>query len=91
MSYNGWTNKETWLVNVWFEDSLAETLQESGIRDAYDAAEYLQEYIGEYCIDGNVIGGFVQDIFNCAFHSVNWHELAESYLADIALEENKES
>ncbi len=36
MAYNGWTNRETWLINVWFNpessadvDAAKETLEEA--------------------------------------------------------------
>ena len=46
--YNGWTNRETWLVNIWFNpetksdlDCAKETLEE-----AYDAAPaFLRDFI----------------------------------------------
>ena len=26
--YNGWTNKETWLVNMWYMDDMRHTLHQ---------------------------------------------------------------
>ena len=41
MSYNGWSNRETWLVNVWFNPESKEDVQfaRSVIEDQYDAME----------------------------------------------------
>jgi hypothetical protein len=30
MEYNGWKNKETWLVNIWYMDSMPEYFADSG-------------------------------------------------------------
>lgn len=87
-TYNGWTNKETWLVNLWFESDLYTYLQESGIRDVYDAAEYLESTVEEFMPE---LSGLEADLFNCAFCAINWRELAECYLADIANAEKEES
>ena len=39
MSYNGWTNRETWLVNMWFEPTC---------REDVEAARYtLEEAVSE--------------------------------------------
>lgn len=45
-TYNGWKNKETWLVNVWLGDNLA-MMQEEGYSITPDVIEELvQECIG---------------------------------------------
>lgn len=86
--YNGWANKETWLVNLWFESDLCTYLHESGIRDLYDAAEYLESTVQEFMPE---LTGLAGDLFNCAFGAISWGELAECYLADIANAEKEES
>lgn len=91
MSYNGWTNKETWLVNLWLGDYIQESLAESDCRDKYDAAAWIRDLVEEFCdsLNGNSVeSGFLVDIFNCAFGEINWRELAEFYLAEIESEAN---
>ena len=52
--YNGWTNRETWLVNVWFElidQSDVDQAQEI-IQEAYDKApDFLRDFINISHID----------------------------------------
>ena len=38
-TYNGWTNRETWLVNVWFEPQSASDVDyaQEAIETAWDA------------------------------------------------------
>ena len=39
MSYNGWTNRETWLVNVWFNPESREDVEAARytLEEQYDA------------------------------------------------------
>lgn len=50
MPYNGWTNRETWLVNVWFNPESKEDVQSAKayIEDQYDAipAGPLKDMVG---------------------------------------------
>lgn len=76
--YNGWTNKETWLVNLWLGDSLA--------IDADSSMEITPEYIEELVddlVDENVSEyGFVRDLINCALGEINWDEIASHYVRE---------
>ena len=81
--YNGWKNKETWLVNLWLGDELA-MLQEDGYSIGPDAIEELvQTAIGG--IDGkSVENGFLIDMLNCALGEIDYRELAANYADDMA-------
>jgi len=67
--YNGWTNRETWLVNLWFIDGL-DSEEET-------TAEYLREMVEEYVDSIVPASGFVADMINLS--CINWTELAESH------------
>ena len=80
MSFNGWTNKETWLVNLWLGDMLYEQAEEEEI-----TAEYIEEMVDEMAsalLDGPDANGFLTDLLNCALGEINYHELAEDYKHD---------
>jgi hypothetical protein len=64
MAYNGWTNRETWLVNLWFGDSIDE--------DSPMTAEGLEDYVKEI-IGFENLDGFVRDMLDIA--AINWDEL----------------
>lgn len=73
---NGWTNKETWLVNLWLGDSFA-ALQEDGEKIT---AEWIEAYIQEVIFDlEESASGFVLDLLNFALNEINYQELAAHY------------
>ena len=87
MSYNGWSNKETWLVNLWIGDSL--TMDQEAGHDI--TAAYIKQIVDEMAedifrysalLDGPVANGFMTDLFNCALCEIDYHELASHYEED---------
>ena len=79
MSYNGWSNKETWLVNLWLGDFLTMD-QEDGINiDAAYIEQVVEDRIEE---SGSRVNGFVGDILNCALGEIDYDELASHYEED---------
>lgn len=76
MAYNGWTNRETWLVNLWFGDTFQDDL-ESGVDVT---ADYMRDMVETYVdeIIGREQGsGFVQDMLD--LNAINYDELASHY------------
>jgi len=82
MSYNGWTNKETWLVNLWFGECLAEMQEEGEEVTAYAAQRFVLDLIDDSSWRKSVEGGFILDMLNCALCEVNWEEIASHYNND---------
>ena len=78
MSYNGWSNKETWLVNLWLGDLFTED-QEQGIEITADYIEQIVDEMASALLDGPDANGFMTDLFNCALGEINYHEIAEHY------------
>lgn len=62
MSYNGWANRETWLVNVWYSPETKQDLE---------AIKYMLEE--EYDALPN---GPLKDMID--FSSIDWRELEET-------------
>jgi hypothetical protein len=79
MSYNGWSNYETWNATLWFGDIFTDMGNEGEI-----SAESLRDFVEEMLADsGNLPeSGFAADIMNAALMNVNWHELADHYQAE---------
>jgi hypothetical protein len=75
--YNGWTNYETWLVNMWFGDCFV-SMQEDGVDTSAEALEsFVMEMLDS---DGHLPeNGFVADIMNAALREIDWEDLASHY------------
>lgn len=71
--YNGWKNRETWLLNVWYGDFFSDS--ETGTWDAEAIRDFIEEEVfGEDC--GNV-QGFVADLIDLSI--IDYYELAEHF------------
>lgn len=75
--YNGWTNWETWQVNLWFGDTFS-MMQDDGEQVTRDTMESMVE---EY-LDGFGVEGMASDIFGGFIGTVNWYELESHYLTE---------
>lgn len=88
--YSGWTNYETWAVNVWYDgfDGLeVEDGLEPGDGFVSGIADRMEEIVRE---DVGTPGRLAGDLLEAALGAVNWHELAEAYAADLNLPESGE-
>lgn len=80
MSYNGWTNYETWRINLEFFDCW-----ENGRLTAESAEEIVTEYLESECSEGIVL-----DYALAFIARVNWHEIAEAHNEDLEDEDEDE-
>jgi hypothetical protein len=62
-TYNGWTNRETWLVNIWFNPES---------RDDVDSARAHMDELYEH-----VPEGIMRDMLDLSV--INWDELADQF------------
>lgn len=72
--FNGWTNYETWMVGLWFNDSFDADSAESLCADSYRDTVY--DYVENGMGGGPT--GFISDIIDGFLGAVNWAELADS-------------
>lgn len=77
---NGWTNRETWLVNLWFSDSFA-AMQDDG---ETITADYIRETVESYIEEnlGSPRHGFIMDMMD--LQAINYDELASHYVTEDA-------
>ena len=80
--YNGWSNYETWLTNLHFDQAFYEIAQEHYANiegDMYDLANQFSAYVNDVTFE--LIQGdnsyFVDDMANAFLAQVNYRELAE--------------
>ena len=83
-THNGWSNYETWLVNMWYGDIFADMSNEG----EEVTAEYMQDLVEQMLESDGALPqyGFAADILNAALREVDGDELAEHY----AVEDEKE-
>jgi hypothetical protein len=87
--YQGWKNYETWDVALWIDNDqgLQEFIFERGIdaKDTSAFADSIKESIEGMAPELEV--SMFSDLLNAALGEVDWYELAESYLKQIAEQE----
>jgi hypothetical protein len=80
-TYNGWSNRETWLVNLWLVNEESYYYEMQRILSAYtslsDQASALCEFMqGEH--EGLEVTGVWSDIIGNTLWRANWQEIAEN-------------
>ena len=96
-TYNGWTNKETWLVNVWLSNDYDLYKYYLGrLNDSYggfisDIIHELQEIVYDIVReDRPATNGLAYDLLQSSLNVINYKELAEHYIDDIKETQGKE-
>lgn len=90
--YNGWTNYETWCVNLWLSNDeplyrcTADMAAIYAADEAHVFADVLAEFIDDVaeqtCTGSREGASFVVDLLSAALSEVNWHEIAEHWIHD---------
>jgi hypothetical protein len=94
-TYNGWTNRETWLTALWLGNDeasywdirrLAAAAHDED-EDAVDLAPRIESYVSELAeltCPGVMEGAsFVVDLFSTALARVDWEEIARGELESL--------
>ena len=93
-TYNGWTNYETWLANLWMSEGDADYYIDQArnlLADGNDVANSVRELAanmrsdyGDQVADmaDRGLSGMMNDLLNAALCSVNWREIAEHIVDD---------
>ena len=76
--YNGWTNRNTWLINLWFGEIIREELEE----DAALSPEKLENMVMDVIqAEVELSSLMLRDFLD--FEGINWHELWETICLDV--------
>lgn len=90
MTYNGWTNYETWVTALWIDNEewsyrdnryLAEEYGLEGL-DNGSLAEAIKNWVDEIMIP-EIPASLATDLIGAALSEVNWQEIAESHREDL--------
>ena len=88
--YNGWTNYETWLCNLWFENfEFIDLDMFDGCEDKDDILRviknYIKDYVEEYVEESREnASGFINDLISSALGEIDYYDIAEHYVDDVA-------
>jgi hypothetical protein len=89
--YNGWTNRETWLVNLHFGETLQDYSGEyylEGEAVEHNLATLLEDWLDELLEpDLENVSSFIKDYID--FSLIDWNELAEHYITEINENKNR--
>jgi hypothetical protein len=84
-TYNGWANKETWLVNIWYMDSMPDYFAD--VEQYHVEPNELEEavtYVAEECEAlSSLTAGLLSDFISTCWGKVDWHSLAEHLNDDL--------
>jgi len=97
--YNGWTNYETWVVNLWMDnsgtdmDAQAREMVQASLDDGNTGDDVRSEAVttlaGMLHIDHDEatyeVAGVFADLLRAALCKVNWREIAQHYVDEVPL------
>jgi hypothetical protein len=87
--YNGWSNYETWLANLWYDQVFYDLISEEyGMEvtydQEYDVAQSIQYYLDDLILEEvNAQAGFALDLVNAGLREINYREIANSVIDSI--------
>jgi len=95
-TYNGWTNYETWLINLHIGNDQSSEYEARQLtrrsKDRADLADALKDWLEEILIPDNYDQTFAKlltvDMINGFLCDVNWREIANHYADDYGLEDD---
>lgn len=85
--YQGWTNRETWVINLWLTNEEgtyhdARLCVAAAKGDARLAGEQLEALVTDMVDEATIQPAMLRDVVNAAMVRVNWIEIASSIVED---------
>ena len=84
--YNGWTNRETWLANLWLDNDQSQRhfIEQAAELSVADLAASLEDYYASTLPE--MPAGLYADLLAGAVARINWREIAQKLSEDIRSE-----
>ena len=84
LTYNGWVNRETWLISLWLNNDeynyqLLSEILELNVSSSIKA-ERLQELVEDQMYDLELGANIFSDLLSTSLSKVDWLEVIESNL-----------
>ena len=87
--YNGWSNYETWLMNLWYDQYFYELVMDQYGEDVTnddqgEIADMLEDSVDELILQGHEdLSGFAADMVNQGLRRVDYYEIADAVIDSV--------
>jgi hypothetical protein len=88
--YNGWTNKQTWNINLTYQEIFTSMVEDQTFDDVDHLADAFESLVDELEFQVLKDGSLAHQAVGEYLDRVNWMEIAEHYAADFELFKEEE-
>lgn len=86
---NGWTNRQTWNINLQYGEIFTNMCEEHEYDDVDHLAEAFNDIVAELELNALKVGTLAYQAVEEYLNQVNWKEIAEHYANDCDLFKNE--
>jgi hypothetical protein len=88
-TYNGWSNRETWNINLTYQVTFTCMVEDQRFDDVDHLAEAFESIVSELEFDHLKDGSLAHQAVGEYLDRVDWNEIAEHYASDFDLFEEE--
>ncbi len=88
--YNGWTNKQTWNINLTYSEIFSNMCEEQEFNDLDHLVEAFENIVTELEFDGVTEHTLAHQALGEYLNQVDWEEIAKHYADDYDLFKEEE-
>lgn len=86
----GWSNKQTWNINLMYEEMFANMVEEQTFDDVEHLADAMEQIVNELEFDGLRSCSLAHEAVGAYLEAVDWQELAEHFYEEEEVDEEVE-